>query len=451
MSKRMLMVVSDQHLIPHGGIGQFVVSMSRKAVASGWYVDIAADKELRYDSWAANAINGFVQTPFTPLSYGTHNKNFMFSDSYCFERVINFRDSVIQALSKSVYDLIVLNTPEALIAVRAMNIEKFVPIVFYTHNENLVFPEDVKKRTFNEQYDLIMSDLVSSGSGVTLGTQTETNANALKTNLPDVDVRYLPMPVPEPLLLSGNDIHIKGRSGVLFIGRFEDRKGPKDFIEMIKATGLPAKVMTNDTGARKFREALNKNQLSDENLKVSITGKEKVDFMKSARVHFNPSIRESFGYALFECAHLMPCVVYDDVSWVDNFASLPLIKTNKSKLNDEINLLYNANFRSVVDAQIAELLEWDKQTMLKWEEFVDSFKLGYDASERGEIQKLTSTFMNDYFKQHLKRDHMSIEEIKSVLRNSHSFQKIQVVGGTVLSKDGTMPVTETQASLEDLF
>ena len=50
--------------------------------------------------------------------------------------------------------------------------------------------------------------------------------------------------------------HNKERSGVLWIGRWEPRKNPEEFIRVIKETKLPAKVITNTNGARKFEAAL---------------------------------------------------------------------------------------------------------------------------------------------------------------------------------------------------
>jgi glycosyltransferase involved in cell wall biosynthesis len=150
--------------------------------------------------------------------------------------------------------------------------------------------------------------------GITIGTQTARNNNELFSQ--GIANSYeLPIPMTEKGLLVENN---KPREGVLWIGRWEPRKNPEEFIRAIKETGLPAKVITNTNGAKKFEEALKAIGAKYE-IKIGIYGKEKVDFISSARVAYNPAIRESFGLAFYECMGQLPTVAIKGMSWLDNF------------------------------------------------------------------------------------------------------------------------------------
>jgi MoaA/NifB/PqqE/SkfB family radical SAM enzyme len=67
------------------------------------------------------------------------------------------------------------------------------------------------------------------------------------------------------------------------------------YLELIERTNLPARVMTNSNGERKFIERFKKMGITDYKIGVSIIGQEKVDFITSCRVAFNPSNVESYG------------------------------------------------------------------------------------------------------------------------------------------------------------
>ena len=91
------------------------------------------------------------------------------------------------------------------------------------------------------------------------------------------------------------------------IGRWEEGKGPEAYLKVIEETKLPAKVMTNASGAKKF-EARLKDMGVDYEIKVGIIGQEKVNFIAHARVALNPSTVESYGMAFQEQITQLPTV-----------------------------------------------------------------------------------------------------------------------------------------------
>ena len=63
----------------------------------------------------------------------------MYGDSYCLERMINFRNSVLKALESNLYDSIVCNTYETSTTLEVeMGLEDCMQIINYTHLESQI-------------------------------------------------------------------------------------------------------------------------------------------------------------------------------------------------------------------------------------------------------------------------------------------------------------------------
>jgi hypothetical protein len=177
-SKRVAFLISSQHLIPHGGIGQFCKGFLEMAKDLNWCVDFIMDKEPNEGSFIEylKTIVGKVVYPTKPLSNKNHTQTFAFSDSFSLERMINFRDSMMLALQSNLYDLVVVNTPEAIVPLYSLDIQENIPLVFYTHNENLVFKDTNSfKGVFNGTFDEFFTRVMSS-DGIIVGTQSSRNA-----------------------------------------------------------------------------------------------------------------------------------------------------------------------------------------------------------------------------------------------------------------------------------
>jgi len=78
--KRIAFLISDQHFIPHGGIGQFAKGFTEMCQRIGWKVDIVLDKS------PTNAFNDLIKElganiiyPDEPLRYTDHTATFAFT------------------------------------------------------------------------------------------------------------------------------------------------------------------------------------------------------------------------------------------------------------------------------------------------------------------------------------------------------------------------------------
>jgi glycosyltransferase involved in cell wall biosynthesis len=361
----------------------------------------------------------------------------------------SFRDAMMYALSKNLYDIIICNTLESFPGIYALNLHKTVQIIYYTHNESMVFLDDrTWKNEFTESFNELFNALMHV-KGITIGTQTERNKNELRKQ-GFANSYELPIQMPEKELLEHHD---NPRDGVLWIGRWEPRKNPEEFIRVIKETGLPAKVITNTNGARKFEEALKAIGAKYE-IKIGIYGKEKVDFITSARVAYNPAIRESFGLAFYECMGQLPTVAITGMSWLNNFSKQHYFSDEKKNIPALVLKLYE-DFPDAKTWYAKNPLAYIKMEhamgIQAWIDIFNSFKPAESNSDRASINEYDTINYSDFIIK-LNRKDLAVDDVRSVLTNKTKFNIIYTDEHTYLSKDPNfVPKEDKITTLESLF
>lgn len=339
---RIAMVVSNQHAIIAGGIGQFLKGfIDQIANPNDIIVDFVLDKKPTTDFLQIINNGGKIYYPDIPLSYKGHRTAFSFGESMNWEAHVNFRNSMMLALSNALYDCIVVNSPEAFAVLSGLTLAQNTKIVFYTHSEYLVGFKNYVRRTFYQEYIDFTKSMMNLPN-IIAGTQTKDNVSRCTSYMHNKTPKMLGMPFPEKRLLSKIDVK---KNGVLFIGRWEDRKNPKAFINLIQNTKLFAKVMTNTNGAKKFISKfldLGLVEGVDFEVRSNLIGEEKINFIASAKVFFNPSTLESFGFSMIEGLSQCDTVTLSEYDWVDNFEGFDFIKASKHQsINDIILELHN--------------------------------------------------------------------------------------------------------------
>ena len=430
-------MISDQHFIPHGGIGSFAKGFTEMCKRINWKVDILLDKAPR-DKDFCKLIEEFganVLWPLEPLSYADHTATFAFSDTINFEKIINFRTVILEAFEENIYDMIVCNTQEAMTAAYAMTINKYIPVVFYTHLHSMIFRDSQGSDVFLDSYHNFYNKHMEF-TDIIIGTQSQKNIDEL-TKYGAKNCRLLRMPMSERGLL---EPYTGTRKGVLFIGRWEEGKNPEAYIRAMKECKLPCKVMTNSNGEKKFIKAFEEAGITDYEIRAGITGQEKVDFIRSSGVFFMPSLRENYPFAFLECLGHMPCVVLDNQDWSDNFNEKYFYKVNIKDAAETIVDIY-------CSLQSAEALDYvcklDDEVALGWIEFLDNFPGKRSNTNSAKINTYDTVKYRDYIKD-LERNHLAREDFESVLSNKHKFLTIWYTDNdTYLSKDPTYkPVEE---------
>lgn len=438
--KRIAFLISDQHFIPHGGIGQFAKGFTEMCDDLEWKIDIILDKSPTNKNFIQliTGLGASIIYPTQQISYSNHTGTFAFSDSVNLEKITNFRESLLHAFTKNLYDMVVCNSQESMTAAYIMGLTKDVPVVFYTHLHSMIFRQGNGSDVFLECYHNFYNKHMDLPD-IFVGTQTLKNKMELENNGSKF-VSVLPMPITERELLKPNK---KPRDGVLFIGRWEDGKNPDAYIKVMKETGLPCKVMTNSSGAKKFEKAFKEEGITNYDIKISITGQQKVDFIKSSKVHFNTSLRESYGLAFMECIGHMPCVVLEDQDWSDNFVSLYYFKTSLEDAASLITLLHKefdpAKHYKTEALPYVKMLHED--SIRAWRDFMLGYVGRQSTSNVAKINNETTVKYQDFIKK-LNRKQVAREDFESVLTNRHKFNIIYTDKNTYLSKDNTFIPTE---------
>lgn len=444
-TKRIGFLISDQHFIPHGGIGQFAKGFTEMCKRIGWKVDIILDKKPTNNfSEVIESLGANIVYSEDSLSYSDHTGTFAFSDTVNFEKIINFRKSILKAFETNVYDMLMCNTQEAMSAAYIYDLGKYIPVMFYTHLHSMIFREaqnfaDVFLPSYHNFYNKHMEF-----DNIVIGTQSQKNIDELNM-YGSKNCVLLRMPMSERGLLEPN---MNKREGVLFIGRWEDGKNPEAFIRVIKESKLPARVLTNKNGAKKFESKFKEAGIADYIIKAGVIGQEKVDFIKGCKVHFNPSLRENYPFAFFECLGHMPCVVLTTQDWSDNFNEDLFEKTSLENASAIVKTQYGKMTPKAYYAggALDYVKKLDEQTAQGWIDFMNNFKAKLSTSNAAKINNET-TVRYDEFIVSLNRGHLAQEDIVSVLGNKHKFNVQYTDKYTYFSKDKNFVPNEDESSI----
>lgn len=438
-SKRIGFLVSSQTLIPHGGIGQFAKSFCELMNRYGVLVDIITDKAPQGSSSDfLNSIDANIIYPSESLRYTDHSSIFMYGDSYCYERMANFRNAIVKALTTNIYDAFVCNTYETVQVASTMGLEDCIQVIAYTHLESQIF-KDTKNPFLDNVNEMMRKQL--GINNVTIGTQSKFN----QLQFWEGNAFHLPIPLPEQGLLQEYN---KPREGVLFIGRWEEGKNPELYLDLIEQTKLPARVMTNANGAKKFEDRLKKLGV-DYEIAVSIIGQEKVDFITSCRVAFNPSTVESYGIAFHEQNIQLPTFALENQRWTQNFDSRSFFTTNKKNMAIDIIEAYN-NYDTAekwyANGHLEVFKAQEDQVFHHWNECFGSFAGKQSNSSTAKICNETTVKYADFITA-LKRNIICIDDVRSVLTNRHKFRVIYTDKDTWLTKDPSFEPSEEVVGL----
>lgn len=437
-NKRIGFLVSSQTLVPHGGIGQFTKSFCELMHTHGYKVDIITDKSPRgTNDEFIKQIGTDLIYPDSPLPYTEHSEIFMYEDSYCYERMANFRNAIIKALSNNMYDIFVCNTYESVQVASALGLSNFIQMIAYTHLESQIFQQTYMNPFLDEVNEMMRKQL--DLSSITVGTQSKFNQSKIFGS------HHLPIPLPEKSLLK--EYH-KPREGVLFIGRWEKGKNHETYIDLIQQTKLPARVMTSASSANKFEERLKKIGV-DYKIVSGMTGQDKVDFITDCRVAFNPSLVESYGIAFLEQMIQMPTFALKDQRWTENFDSRFFFVTDKKNMAKDISDAYSTFDTAdkwYEKKSIAYFSELESKVFYKWNQCFLDFTRKQSNNTNAKICQEHTVKYADFIAK-LGRDLICIDDIRSVLSNSHKFRIIYTDQDTYLTKDPAFEPKEEISAL----
>lgn len=420
-NKRIGFLISSEYLKPTGGVGQFAKSFVSMMDANAVKVDIITDQAPHNQAFV-NSLNTNVIFPDTPYPYSKHRSIFMFGDSYCYERMANFRESILKALQANLYDVLVCNTYESIQVAITLGLEQCIQIIAYTHLESQIFSDT--KNPFLSSVNVMMRKQLEVPD-LFIGTQGSYNQDQF------TKAWLLPMPLPEPELLK--EYHIP-RTGILFNGRWEEAKNPDVFIDLIKQTQLPARVITSANSVKKFEAKFQEINCQDYVIKDNIVDQDKVNFITSCRVAFNPSTVESYGLAFLEQQLHMPTVALANQRWTKNFDSHHFFICTKQNMAAVVKALYQTYQDPIAYYQRGALTDYRKLDHFSmWNSCFSAFDCKKSTSKSARILQQSAVVYRDFI-QSLNRSQICIDDVKSVLTNKYRYSVTYTTTDTLMKK-----------------
>jgi len=332
MMKKIAIVTSSQHAIPHGGIGQFTKAITELLESNGHEVHIVFDKKPKHKFLLNVGTRHFY--PAKPIS--TTPGEDRHKQDIDPAKIENFKH-IISSIDDMNYDYYLVNTSEAFDSISQVKTSS--KVILYTHLFNQIYPEQAGRSVFTPEYVKHFNSFMYND--YTVATQSVHNSKLLM-NQGVKDCLVLPMPLPErKLLVSSQNTE---KSGVLYIGTHSPGKNPGAYLKAMSKLNLPVKIMTSPKSAKTFEKKLKDLGITDYDIRVGITGQEKVDFITSSKVFFMPSLLENYPFAFLECVGHMPVVVLDRQNWSDNFDPKYYHKTNTRKAHEVIRSLYDSDY-----------------------------------------------------------------------------------------------------------
>jgi glycosyltransferase involved in cell wall biosynthesis len=315
VTKRIAILVARNNFV-YRGVGSYVKSIIDWALKSDYYVDIISDDKVRdnglFDQYK-DKVNWF--TPKVTINDSTYKELSAFSKPFDTALSMNFRNSLVGAMKKHTYDLIITNVGEALDAVTGLGVHKYCTVMHPTHHESeacLPIKHDIFSPGVSERYtalcslpDVILACQSNWVRQNVVAVHKHKNAEALE----------VPCLVPELSLLKFPDV--TDRWGVGFVGPWEPRKNPEAFIDALKAAGLPGvAIVPSESSAKKFAAKFKEAGI-EHKIHIGISGEEKVRVFQSLAAAYHPAVSETFGLGALETAHCCPTVLSSKYAWSD--------------------------------------------------------------------------------------------------------------------------------------
>jgi len=346
-SKRIALVVARNNFI-HRGVGSYSKSIIDWALASGHTIDIISDDTVRnnglFDQYK-DRVNWFV--PQDIINDKIYKEITAFKFGYNIAASHNFRNSLFRALKSHTYDLMIPNSNEALMAIVSMGLHRVSKVLYPTHGGVESGVETSQSLFAAGITDVFVG--VNGVPGVLLACQSDwvrEHAQQLYAHKADECITVGPM-VPELDLLDFDKIDTAKQWGVGFIGPWEGDKAPEQYVQAVKAAGLPAVVICpSDVSEKKFRKTFEDNGI-EYKIHVGVTGKEKTEIIRTFAAAYHPSLTETFGLGVLETAHVCPTILLSKRKWSVAHKDYCYVVTE----DDVVDLLKDSYGKGVVDRQ----------------------------------------------------------------------------------------------------
>jgi len=353
LTKRIGMLVARNNFV-YRGVGAYAKSIIDWALAQGYHIDIISDAAVR-NNGLFDQYQGRVQwiQPDETFDDKVYKELSSFSKPFDTALSLNFRNSLVKALRRHTYDLIITNVGEALDAVTSIGLHKYCTVLHPTHHESeagLVVKHDIFSPGVTDHYRALCNL-----PDVHLACQSDwvfDNAIQQYSTKDAAELVVVSPLVPEPELLNFDTLPTQ-RWGVGFVGPWEPRKNPESYIDALKKSGLPGVVLVpSDTSAKKFKERFEKEGI-EYKIHVGVTGKVKTEIIQSLAAAYHPAVSETFGLGALETAHTCPTVLLKKNDWSHAHSDYALI-VDEDQVPELLKQVYGAGVDKELQTQLLE-------------------------------------------------------------------------------------------------
>jgi hypothetical protein len=171
--------------------------------------------------------------------------------------------------------------------------------------------------------------------------------------------------------------------------------------------------MTSKPGVKKFEELFKSKGIKKYEIVHDVQGKEKVDFIKSAKIAFLPSRNESFGYMALEAACACPTFLLEEFEWYKHHKEYVKV-VPRSYILEELNKEYKSTLayetpKAIIEREASVPEYWNK-IMLP---IIEPNKKTKEILQ-------TETTLKNYFFSRLDRKVISYSDLQTIYRSCYN-------------------------------
>lgn len=126
-------------------------------------------------------------------------------------------------------------------------------------------------------------------------------------------------------------------------------------------------MLTNKRGVKKFEKLFADAGVSDPEIKCQITGEDKANFIKSAKVAFHPALSESYGFSAMETlAAGLPTLLIEEREWWQAFANDGVDLTSKQDATAALRSLHGTTQHTLQNPWV----QHEANTFASWNNYI---------------------------------------------------------------------------------
>lgn len=430
--KRIAILMSSDDFAVRSGIGHWCLSVVNN-LKENHFVDIITANQVKDLRKTSELLKLFPDVNIISPKSNNFSSDKIWNQSVPgikYEHIVGYQESLREAFKTRLYDMVICNHVESFEAALNLNLNKVMPVLFFTHTPQLIYPEYKDGYRKQQWYDREVELVKTSRPNVTVLTHSELNKKKLEL-MNVCNVATLEPTVPETSLLKNHNV---AKDGILFIGRYEDRKDPETFLKLVKLTNKKAKILCagkHDKWHKKCKD------LNIDYEVVNLTGKDKAKFIQSCEYAFMTSKQESYGLGAFESLHACP-TIFIDYKWTEaftNFSNAFFV----SSVEEAAKLVSKGvNFNLDENLKIMNSIHQSRKSQI--EKYFIENKITGNAEIAKVLDKEEKIEVKDWWNRKNRIDSFDIEEVFTFYRNGY-FKHTKNL--TFLVKNISVEVKET--------